>query len=545
MPTYDILVVGAGSAGAVLATRLAEHPGRSVLLLEAGASYERLQDLPPEVLEPSRSVGTPGHPANWGMLGTLLPDLTVPVSVGKIIGGSSSVNGTYFIRGRREDFASWAGQGLDQWSFEQVLPYFRRSESDLDFPGGLHGSAGPITVRREPVDRAPALTEAFAEACALRGHPVEADKNGDQPPGVGPVPLNIGNQVRMSTAVSYLIPNMSRPNLRIIGGAFVRRVVIERGRAVAVEADVAGRRMVFGAAEIIVSAGALRSPHVLMLSGIGPAAELRRHGIPVAVDLPGVGRGLMDHPELLVNYVLGQAAPELPGRGAMPVVLHWSSGFDSGAGDLEIMPMTRTARAMLGRTSTLARRPLRLLAGLRGTSLRAVRAQAWPRGTGSVVLGLLQERSRGQILLRSPDASEDPLVQYCFLAEGSDQRRFREAVRVAAELFGSKPFAKAGGRLLDLDRADLVSDASVDAWVRRHLMIAAHPSSTCRMGPDNDPMAVVDQFGRVRGLEGLRVADASIWPSVPSRGPNATAVMTGERVAAFVDPTLAAVDLLS
>jgi choline dehydrogenase len=539
MDSYDIVVVGAGSAGTVLAERLSQRPARSVLLIEAGASYERLQDFPPEVLEPSRSVGMPGHPANWGMLGSLLPEMTLPIPAGRIIGGSSSVNGTYFIRGRREDFTSWSREGHDKWTWEKVLPYFKRSESDLDFSGDLHGSAGPIPVRREPADRAPALTEAFVEACVIRGHPTEADKNGDQPPGVGPVPLNIHDGIRMSTAVTYLIPNISRPNLRVLDGAFVQRVVIDHGRAVAVEVEVGGEQRIVRATEIVLAAGALRSPHILMLSGIGPADHLRRLGISVMVDLAGVGRNLTDHPELLVNYAIGQGAAEMAGRGAMTSVLHCSSESAHGAGDLEIMPMTRTARAMLGRRSALLHRPLKALAGLRGTSLRAVRSQAWTRGSGSVVLGLVQERSRGQIFLCSPDPSMDPVVQYNFLSDETDRRRFREIVRVAAELFGSKPFTKVGGRLLDLEHEDLASDACLDAWVRRHLMIAAHPSSTCRMGTDGDEMAVVDQYGRVRGVEGLRIVDASIWPSVPSRGPNATAVMTGERIAAFMDEALA------
>lgn len=538
---FDVIVVGAGSTGATLAARLSERATRSVLLLEAGEDYSRVEDIPQEYLDPTvTAAAIPGHPGNWAMPGTFMPGFDVPVPRGKVVGGSSSINGTYFVRGLRQNFDEWADLGHAAWSYEQVLPYFRKLETDHDFHGDEHGTSGPIPVRREGDSRAPAFIPAFVEACREVGFPDEPDKNaaGDGF-GVGPVPLNIGGQMRYGTALGYVMPARQRANLMIQGSAFVRRVLFDRTRAYGVEADVAGERVVYEADEIVLSLGALRSPHLLMVSGVGPGDDLSRHGIRVVAELPGVGRNLMDHPELVANYHLAEPHPEAPGAGSIGPAVHWTAEDSDHPSDLEMFPFLRTARSLL-RPAKVLQSPVRTLRAMRGTSPRALLAHLWSRGSGSVVLGLQQEESRGGIRLTSAAPESDPILEYNFLSAEFDRVRFREAVKQCWSIFNALPLQRAGCELVDLTPSDLRSNATMDEWVRHHLKIAGHPTSTCSMGSVSDPDAVVDEFGRVHGVCGLRIADTSIWPKAPSRGPNATAIMTGERIAAFMDSTLSA-----
>ncbi|WP_329537407.1 GMC family oxidoreductase N-terminal domain-containing protein (plasmid) [Streptomyces sp. NBC_01450] len=264
-----------------------------------------------------------GHPANWSLLAESTPGTEVAVPRGKFIGGSGSINGAYFIRATREDFDRWAALGNDEWSYGKTLASYKCSEADLDFSGPLHGSAGPMTIRRERADRAPEFTSAFTQACLDLGYPEEPDKNGDGPEGVGPLPLNIVDGRRMSAAISHLMPNLGRPNLEVRGGTFVRRVIFAGRRAVGVEAEIDGAPVVLRGDEIVLSAGVLRSPQLLMLSGIGLAEQLRRHGIEILVDAPGVGAEMFDHPDLVVSYAIEAPTVRIPGRGIVTSLLHW------------------------------------------------------------------------------------------------------------------------------------------------------------------------------------------------------------------------------
>jgi choline dehydrogenase len=478
----------------------------------------------------------PGHPGAWGSVGTLLPGVTLPIPGGKVMGGSSSVNGTYFIRGRRADFDGWESLGNTEWSYEKVLPFFKRIESDADFAGEHHGSSGPIPVRRETVDRAPELIEAFTTACSEHGFPREADKNAEEPAGVGPVPLNIGDGMRVGTAVSYILPRLHRDNFDVQGHAYVRRILFDGNRAVGVEATIEGKARVVRAGEVVLSAGAIRSPHVLLLSGIGPADDLRRIGVDVVADVPGVGKGLHAHPELITHYTLSRPVESPEGRGVLGPALHWTAGGSSAPDDLEIFPLLRTTLDMIEARGHSIRSPIRTIRALRGSSLRALAAQAEAtKGAGSVVLGLMQEESRGEINLRSADPDSDPEVNFRFLDEPGDLRRLRELTRMYHSLFNSAQMKAIGARKIGLTGSDMRDERSLDAWIRSHLLQGAHAASTCRMGLESDPLAVVDQFGRVHGVDGLRIADTSIWPAVTSRGPAATAIMTGERIAAFME----------
>ena len=488
-PKWDVVVVGAGTTGCALAARLADA-GRRVLLLEAGADHEQPDDFPPEIRDAARmGAAAPGHPANWGLTAELTDGLVAPIPRGRVVGGSSALNAGSFIRATRADLDGWAATGNDLWSYDAVLPAFRRLETDRDFGDRPeHGGGGPVPVTR--VRQGSPLADAFAAAAAELGHPAEPDKNsGGSAPGYGPVPLNVVDGVRVNTAMAYLSPRRHLAALTVRGGVTVRRVVVEHGRAVGLEIA----QGVLRAAEVVLCAGAVGSPHLLLRSGIGPADDLRRAGIAVAADLPGVGAECSDHPNVYVGYLPARAlpVPPLPLHG----VLHATSEL---SGDLEILPWLTP----------------------------------FDRGEELVVgVGLQRPAGHGRLSVDDGDPDRQPRLEYRYLAEPADRRRLREGVRLAADLLRSGSLAPFVAGRTGLPDDVLDDDRELDRWVRAHLTTAIHLSGTARMGPVSDPGAVVDQELRVRGVTGLRVVDTSVLPSVPSRGPAATAVMLGERAA--------------
>ncbi|MGQ2913666.1 GMC family oxidoreductase N-terminal domain-containing protein [Microbacterium kunmingense] len=561
--TRTTVVVGAGAAGAALAARLSEDPEHRVILLEAGPVPRSPAEFPPELLDASTVQGAmPGHPANWSYLGNLTPDLPYTIARGRIIGGSSTINGGYFVRARPEDFARWSVAAGPDWGYESVLPVLRHLEHDLDLGSGVfHGDAGPMPVRRA-VQSNPAA-RAFTAAALELGFVAEPDKNAPGAPGVGPVPQNVVDGVRINTGLAYLSPARDRPNLQVIGRCRVLRVVFEGTRAVGVEvaetggmsaasgrsgarvasilANESGARVI-PADEVVLCAGGIGTPQLLLVSGVGPAQQLRDHGVRVVHDSPGVGRAFTDHPDIAVGWraprnLMDPRTPE-----TFTTALNFVSPGGDAAGDLEIMVSVKSMNHLLtGSTSALAggarsalRHPLATHRSLRGLSLTRVREQALHGRDLVLLVGLQREESRGSITLASADPTANPRIDYRYLSTARDRERMRFGIRTAVALLHTRAFAQLFEGLTELDEATLDHDRALDAWMLTHLGTAIHLCGSAPMGPSRDPFAVVDGFARVRGVTNLRLADTSILPDTPSRGPAATAVLVGELVARFI-----------
>lgn len=491
-----ILVVGGGAAGAALAARISEHPDREVVLLEAGSADGRFDA---DILDGSSvRAATPGHPANWSYPAHLTPELAYTVARGRILGGSSAINGGYFVRPRPGDVAEWEAAGGPHWAWAAVQPVMAALENDRDFgdrPG--HGDAGPVAVVRPPQTN-PA-SQAFLEAADDLGFPAEPDKNAVGPAGAGPVPATVVDGTRVNTALAYLAGVRGRPNLAIRGGVRVLRVRVRGQRAVGVDTD-AGR---IDADEVVLCAGAVGSAHLLLCSGIGPAAGLRAVGVDPVADLP-VGAAFSDHPEISLAWAAREPIEDARERFAFPTALNLdSSGRERRHpdGDLEILLAVKT----LGH----------LLTG---------GAASWiPHGDEvHLIIGLQSPDGRGTLTLESADPLAPPRIDYRYLEAEADRSRLRTGVRVALAMLGARGFARLGARATALDPATAADDAALDTWVRTHLGTAVHMCGTAPLG------SVVDGAGRVHGIDGLRVADTSILPVVPSRGPYASAVLVGE-----------------
>jgi choline dehydrogenase len=520
---YDVVIVGGGAAGCVLASRLAANADTSVLLLEAGPDYPDPANLPDEIkFGHTRFAEAPDSQHNWALQGTITEEQgAVHVAQGKVIGGGSSINGQAMQRGFPEDFDSWAALGNDEWSYDKVLPYFRKSERDLDIQDNYcHGADGPMPVRRRQTGPWPAIQQAFHAACVEAGFGTTNDKNGLHPAGLGVSPSNNIDGVRMSTAMTHLGPVRHHLNLTVRGGVFVHRIVTRDGKAVGVDAESGGKVFRIAADRVVLGSGAIRSPHLLLLSGIGPEDQLQEFGIPTVCHLPGVGRNLMNHASAQVSFKVKDGISLEAHRDAVHFSLHYTA------------PGSSTVNDMVLRTTTMVDERQERVPGVRTKYLSG---DVPPARVARISCTLGLPDGSGYVALASADPGVQPSFNYCYLQHPNDIRRVREGMRLAARLLESDIYKDVVDHRIHPAADILASDDALDLWIRQTVGTARHVSGTCKMGPDADPLAVVDQYCGVKGIEGLFVADASVMPRIPrSGGAHATVIMIGERVADWI-----------
>ncbi|MER2533802.1 MAG: GMC family oxidoreductase N-terminal domain-containing protein [Rhizobiaceae bacterium] len=534
---FTYVVVGAGSAGCVLANRLSENPANTVCLIEAGPA-----DRSPLIHVPLGVMRLINHPRlNWNYATTPQAHAggrSIAIPRGKTLGGSSSINGMVYTRGHPSDYDDWARLGNPGWSFREVLPYFRRSENNRDFRDSVyHGTDGPLQVGF--LDQYNPLSEIFFQAGEALQYRRNADFCGETHEGFGRRQASIAEGRRSSASTAYLAPARKRPNLHILTGALARRVVIEDGRATGVEIEIGGAvRTIRADGEVILSAGAMGSPHLLLLSGVGDAEELRESGIAPRHHLPGVGRNLQDHIAAAVQYTSPTTAPYGLSWKSLPW-LAWN-----------VVSYPFTGRGLLANNILHSGAFVRSLPGLDRPDVQLILVPAirdrkgrMGRGFGFGVLSvLLRPKSTGRVFLHSPDPKAAPGIDPDFFAETDDIETIVRGLRIARRLVDTAPFAPYRGAEIDPGR-EVESAEGMAAYVREKSHTAYHPVGTCAMGPGKD--AVVDATLKVHGISGLRVADASIMPTLLGGNTNGPAIMVGEKAADLIlgRPALPADDL--
>ncbi|RRH93384.1 choline dehydrogenase [Mesorhizobium tamadayense] len=517
----DFVIIGSGSAGSAMAYRLSEDGKHSVIVIEFGGT-----DFGPLIQMPSAlSIPLNMSLYDWGFASEPEPHLggrVLATPRGKVIGGSSSINGMVYVRGHARDFDHWAEQGAAGWGFADVLPYFKRMEDANGGEDGWRGHGGPLHVQRGT--RMNPLYGAFVEAGRQAGFEITDDYNGAKQEGFGPMEQTIFGGRRWSAANAYLKPALKRKNVSLVKG-FARRVVIENQRATGVEIEANKQIQVVKARrEVIVAASSINSPKILMLSGIGPGAHLQENGLQVIADRPGVGHNLQDHLELYIqqestrpitlNSVLNPFSKAMIGA-------QWLF-FKSGLGATNHFEAAAFVRSQAGVDYPDIQYHF-IPAAVRYDGKAAAKSHGFQAHVGP-----MRSKSRGSVGLRSPDPKAKPVIRFNYMSHPDDWSEFRHCIRLTREIFGQKAFDGFRGKEISPGR-HVQTDDELDAFIRDHAESAYHPCGTCRMGRADDLTSVVDPECRVIGVEGLRVADSSIFPRVTNGNLNAPSIMTGEK----------------
>jgi len=529
--SYDYIVVGAGSAGCTLANRLSQDRAISVLLLEAGG-WDRhpLVKLPlgwgKVLLNRIYDWGYDTEPE------ASLNNRRIEVARGKVIGGSSTINAMAYVRGNRADYDRWASYGLPQWSYENVLPYFRKQESWEGGADAYRGGDGPMATRKSRY-RDP-LVDAYLDAAISSGYALNDDYNGAKQDGFARMQMTIRGGWRESAADAYLHPVLSRSNLTTIVHAHVTRVVLEKKRAVGVEFAKGGERhVVIADREVILSAGAINSPQLLMLSGIGPADELKAHGIGIAADLPGVGQNLQDHAAALLVYGRKDTSPLVRNMRIDRVAVGFAKGFIFGTGFMTDLPGGITAFVKSSVEEPLPNIQLLFISGSLAASPYLAPIKQPFADSFACRIVLLRPESRGSITLSSANAFRHPRVTQGLLSTPNDWRKLRDGIKLFRELAHSSKLVPYVAREIG-PGPNVIDERQLEAFTRKTAVTAHHPAGTCRMGPPTEASAVVDQQLRVIGVERLRVVDASVFPDLVGGNINAPVIMVAEKAAEFV-----------
>lgn len=526
MREFDYIIVGAGSAGCVLANRLSANPANQVLLLEAGGSDKNIfVQMPTALAYPMAS-----ERFNWGYHSEPEPCLDgrrITCPRGKGLGGTSSINGMVYVRGNPHDFEEWEAEGAKGWGYRDCLPYFKKAETWIKGGDDYRGGDGPLGVCAGNDMKLNPLYRAFIDAGIEAGYPETEDYNGLHQEGFGPMHMTVRDGVRESTSRAYLRPVLHRPNLRLVTHALAKKIEFDKSRAAGIVVEIAGKTEFIGAKkEVLIAAGAIASPMLLQCSGIGAREDLAEVGVRQKVELPGVGKNLQDHLEVYFQFWCKK-----------PVSLNSKLGlFSKGIIGAEWL-LTKKGLGATNHFESCAF--IRSSNGLKAPDIQyhflpaAMRYDGTPSISGhgfQVHVGPNKPKSRGRVKITSADTAASPSILFNYLAADEDRDAWRRCIRLTREIINQPAMDAYRGEEIQ-PGAQVASDEEIDRWVRENVESAYHPAGTCKMGRADDPLSVVDAECRVHGLDNLRVIDASVFPTLPNGNINAPVIMVAEKMA--------------